>query len=314
MPKTPFTHDDVQAAVDAAHAHALTVTGGKNADYIPALADVPADLCAVAAVTADGATVVAGDSAFAFSIQSISKVFTLALATEALGPRAIRTKIGASATGLPYDSAIALELHEGKPLSPLVNAGAIATVSLLPTKDRETRWNTILTAQSEFAGRPLSMSQTINASEQATNFHNRALAWLLYSAGTLECEPMETLDVYTRQCSTLITTADLATMGATLANGGKNPLTGRQVIKRAIVRNVLAQMMMEGFYIASGDFAYTVGLPGKSGVGGGILAVAPGKMALAAFAPPLNEAGNSVRGLAAIGHAAAALNLNLFAS
>lgn len=305
---------DVDRAVAAAHAHALTETGGRNADYIPALARVAPSLCAVAAVTVDGHVASAGDSDALFSIQSISKVFTLALVTDRLGPAIIRAKIGASATGLPYDSVIALELHEGKPLSPLVNAGAIATAGLVPATSADERWRAILDAQSRFAGRALDMSADVNASEQATNFHNRALAWLLYSAGTLGGDPLETLDVYTRQCATLIDTVDLAAMGATLANGGANPLTGEQAVKRAIIPNVLSQMMMEGFYIASGDFAYTVGLPGKSGVGGGILAVAPGKLALAAFAPPLNEAGNSVRGLAAVTHAAQALNLNLFSS
>ena len=308
-----YAHHTISAAVKKAHAAALNRAGGRNADYIPFLAEVPSDLCGVAVATADGAVFEAGDARFEFAIESISKVFTLALVTEEIGPQSVRSKVGANPTGLPYNSVIALELNHGKPMSPLVNAGAIATVSLVPADDTEARWSKILNGQSSFAGRPLQLSEALNTSEQSTNFHNRAIAWLLYSSGTLYCDPMDALDVYTRQCSTMISTVDLAKMGATLAAKGVNPFTGERVVSESNVRHILAQMMMEGLYIASGDFAYTVGLPGKSGVGGGVLAIAPGKLAIAGFAPPLNEAGNSVRGLAAVASVAKALDLNLFA-
>jgi glutaminase len=302
----------IASAVSAAHAAALTVSGGANADYIPYLASVPSGLLGVAVATADGHVFKAGDADYGFAIESISKVFTLALAMELLGPEAIRQKIGASPTGLPFNSVMALELHSGKPLSPLVNAGAIATASLIPGANADHCWQKILDCQSGFAGKTITLSDEVNTSEQTTNFHNRAIAWLLYSAGTCYSDPMRAVDVYTRQCSTLITAADLAVMGATLAAGGVNPITGKRVASPANVPHILAEMTMEGLYTASGEWAYMVGLPGKSGVGGGVLAVAPGKLAIAAFSPPLDEAGNSVRAAAAVAHVAKALNLNLY--
>jgi glutaminase len=156
------------------------------------------------------------------------------------------------------------------------------------------------------------LSDEVNRSEQTTNFHNRAIAWLLYSAGTMYCEPMQACDVYTRQCSTLITAVDLATMGATLAAGGVNPVTRERVLAAANVPPILAEMTMEGLYDSSGDWAYTVGLPGKSGVGGGLVAVMPGWGAIAGFSPPLDEVGNSVRAQAMVAQVARALGLNLY--
>lgn len=302
----------IAAAVASAHREMIAVEGGRNADYIPFLASVPSDLAAVAVVTRDGAIHEAGDSRYAFAIESLSKVPTLALAMEELGPDAVREKIGDSPTGLPFNSVVALELQQGRPMSPLVNAGAIATVSMVPGNGAEERWDRILAMQSRLAGRPLKLSDEVNESEQATNFHNRAIAWLLYSAGTCYSDPMEALDVYTRQCSALLTTADLAVLGGTLAAGGVNPVSGERVVSAKNTPHILAEMMMEGLYTSSGDFAYLVGLPAKSGVGGGILAVAPGKLAIAAFSPPLDEVGNSVRGLAAVTSVARALGLNVF--
>ena len=302
----------VAAAVVAAHGEMLAIEGGKNADYIPFLASVPSTLAGVAVVTCDGSVHEAGDSRYDFAIESISKVATLALVIEALGADAVREKIGTSPTGMAFNSVMALELHEDKPMSPLVNAGAISTASLVPGSGPEDRWAKILDMQSRLCGRSVALSDEVNRSEQTTNFHNRAIAWLLYSAGTCYSDPMEALDVYTRQCSTLISAVDLATMGATLANGGVNPRTGERVVRAENVPHILAEMMMEGLYTASGDFAYTVGLPGKSGVGGGILAVAPGRLAIAGFAPPLDDAGNSVRGMAAVSSVAKALRMNVF--
>lgn len=304
----------IQKAVTDAHAAAKDVPGGANADYIPYLASVPSALCGVAVVTVDGQVFTAGDCDFGFAIESISKVFTLALVMDQIGPEAVRAKVGADPTGLPFNSVMALELHDGKPLSPLVNAGAIATASLVPGDSADDCWAKILDAQSRFAGRPISLSEAVNSSEQTTNFHNRAIAWLLWSAGTCYSDPMRAVDVYTRQCSTLITVTDLATMGATLAAGGVNPVTRQRVIGAANVPHILAEMVLEGLYNASGDWAYTVGLPGKSGVGGGILAIAPGELAIAAFSPPLDAVGNSVRGQRAVALVAKALGLNLFAS
>jgi glutaminase len=304
----------IRQAVETAHTSCATISGGANASYIPYLASVPSHLFGVAVVTADGQVFAAGDTDYAFAIESISKVFTLALVMELFGPPAVREKIGADPTGLPFNSVVALELHAGKPLSPLVNAGAIATASLVPGETADACWHKILDAQSRFAGRPIALSDEVNTSEQTTNFHNRAIAWLLYSAGTCYSDPMRAVDVYTRQCSTLVTTIDLATMGATLANGGVNPRTGDRVISDANVPHILAEMTMEGLYTASGDFAYQVGLPGKSGVGGGVLAVAPGRLAIAAFSPPLDSAGNSVKARQAVAAVASELRLNMFAA
>ncbi|MFQ0813132.1 glutaminase A [Brucella anthropi] len=305
--------DAIKAALEKGQIAGLAATGGKNADYIPFLASVPSDLFGLAVVTADGQTFKMGDADFAFAIESISKVFTLALVMEEIGPQAVREKIGADPTGLPFNSVVALELHDGKPLSPLVNAGAIATASLVPGDSADACWNRILECQCNFAGRRLKLSNEVNQSEQTTNFHNRAIAWLLYSAGTCYSDPMQAVDVYTRQCSTLVTATDLATMGATLAAGGVNPISGNRVISASNTGPILAEMTMEGLYTASGDWAYTVGLPGKSGVGGGILAVVPGELAIAAFSPPLDPAGNSVKAMAAVAAVANALGYNLYA-
>ncbi|WP_227430195.1 glutaminase A [Psychrobacter sp. I-STPA6b] len=286
--------------------------GGKNASYIPYLASVPAQLSALAVVTAEGEVYASGDSDYGFAIESISKVATLALALEDKGSETVRRKVGDSPTGLPFNSVMALELHQDKPLSPLVNAGAMATTSIIEAKDKEERWARILDFQRQMASERVVLSDEVNESEQTTNFHNRAIAWLLYSAEHMFCDPMEACEVYTRQCSTLINTVDLATMAATLAAGGKNPISQKQVIKPQNIPHILAEMMMEGFYEKSGDWAYTVGLPSKSGVGGGIMAVVPNVMGIAAFSPPLDSAGNSVRGQKMVHELAHTLGLNLF--
>jgi len=307
-----ITNEQIAEAVNAAHGKHRANRKGKNADYIPALATVDSQLFGVSVVTVDGQTFSAGDATTEFALESISKVFTAALAIEQVGPKKFHSKVGADPTGAAFNSVLALELHNDMPMSPMVNAGAMTATSLLSATDADDRWRQILQIQSDFAGRPISLSDQIAASERATNSHNRAIAWLLCTGGYMYCEPMEACDVYTLQCSTLVTTVDLAVMGATLANGGINPVTGKRVIAKANVPPVLALMAMEGLYTASGDWAYTVGLPAKSGVGGGLVAVSPGKLAIAAFSPPLDKAGNSVRAQAAITQIASALELGLF--
>ncbi|KAI9012442.1 beta-lactamase/transpeptidase-like protein [Hyaloraphidium curvatum] len=232
---------------------------------------------------------------------------------EQRGPDAVRDKIGTRPTGMPFNSVVALEMHGDRPMSPLVNAGAIATASFVEASSPKERFDLIRGNMSAFAGRELAVSEEIYSSESATNLRNRAIAYLLASAGTCYSEPMEALDVYTRACSVLITCTDLATMAATLANGGTNPATGKRCVGRDVVPPVLAEMVMEGMYDSSGDWAFRVGLPGKSGVGGGVMAVAPGKLGIAAFSPPLDEVGNSVRAQVAVAEVAKRLGLNLFA-
>lgn len=289
-----------------------TLAGGENASYIPYLASVPSQLAGLAIVTIDGDIISQGDADFRFALESISKVCSLALALEDIGPQAVQDKIGADPTGLPFNSVIALELHNGKPLSPLVNAGAMSTVSAIKASNREDRWARILDMQQQLVGAPIALSDEVNHSEQTTNFHNRAIAWLLYSAQAMYCDPMEACDVYTRQCSTLLNTIELATMGATFAAAGVNPVTKKRVLTASNTPFILAEMTMEGMYGSSGDWAYTVGLPGKSGVGGGILAVVPGVMGIAAFSPPLDPVGNSVRGQKMVTSVAQQLGYNLY--
>lgn len=302
----------LQSLVNEVHARHKDLPGGKNASYIPYLAQVPSTLSALAVITPDGGVCAAGDADYRFAIESISKVATLALALEDVGPDEVQQKIGANPTGLAFNSVMALELHGGKPQSPLVNAGAMSSVSLVKANDAEERWQRILQMQRDLTGGEIQLSDEVNQSEQTTNFHNRAIAWLMYADGTMYADPMEVCDVYTRQCSTLITTVELATMAAALAARGLNPVTGKQVINGDHVRRILAEMAMEGLYDSSGDWAYTVGLPAKSGVGGGIMAVAPGKLGIAAFSPPLDEFGNSVRAQKMIADIAAELHLNLY--
>lgn len=302
----------LRQAVNDAYARHHVQAGGKNASYIPFLANVPSHLAGLAVVTVGGEVITAGDAEYPFAIESISKMCTLALAMEDHGPATVRAKVGADATGLPFNSVMALELHRGRPLSPLVNAGAMSTVSLVKAANAEARWQRILDMQSRLAGRPIQLSDEVNRSEQDSNFHNRAIAWLLYSANTMYADPMQTCDVYTRQCSTLVDAVALATMAGTLAAAGRNPLSGEQVIKAGHTPHILAEMTMEGLYGHSGTWAYEVGLPGKSGVGGGLLAVVPGVMGIAAFSPPLDTEGNSVRGQKMVADLAAATHSSLY--
>jgi glutaminase len=307
-----FDHDHIASVVAKAWSQNRNVPGGANADYIPALATVDSTLFGISVVTAAGETITAGDCDVEFAIESISKVFTMALAMDEIGAEAFHAKVGTDPTGLPFNSVMALALHGDKPMSALVNAGAMSSTSLIPATSDEDRWAKILAAQSAFAGRTIHLSEAINASEQATNAHNRGIAWLLESAGYLYADPVGVCDVYTRQCSTMITTTDLAIMGATLANGGVNPHTGTRATKASNVPHILAEMTMEGLYESSGDWAYTVGLPGKSGVGGGLVAVAPGRLAIAAYSPKLDAHGNSVRAQKVVAEIADELELSLY--
>ena len=281
---------------------------GKNADYIPVLAKVDPELFGITVVTADGKVSEAGDSSHTFSIQSVSKPFALARLVEDVGPEIVEKKIGVNATGEAFNSIIAIEQtrtgkeKEQRPPAgnPLVNAGAITTVSMVPAGSPDERWNRILGTMNAFAGRKLSVDQEVYKSEAETNSRNRGITWLLGAYEALGSEPMQALDIYTRQCSISVNAHDLAVMGATLANRGVNPITGQQVLSADNAAKVLAVMMTAGLYENSGDWAFRVGVPAKSGVGGGIVAVVPGRFAVATFAPPLDGAGNSVRGQAAI--------------
>ena len=287
-------------------------TNGKNADYIPYLAKVDSKLFGIAVVTTDNQVLTLGDVDYSFSIQSISKVFTLALAMEELGPNKVFEKIGSEPTGRAFNSPLAvvdMPTHTG---NPLVNAGAIATTSLVSGRDAEEKWNKILDFYGKAAGDKLVLIDEVYKSEAATNTGNKALSMLLAKYDRIYADPFESVDIYTKQCSVGVNAVQLARMGATLANNGVNPATGVQVIKREDIPHILSTMTVAGLYDGSGGWAWHVGLPAKSGVGGGIVAIAPGKGAIAVFAPPLDEAGNSVKAQEVIEYVAQKLNYNLY--
>jgi len=302
----------VEAVVREAYEKFKTDTGGKNADYIPYLAQVDSKLFGIAIVTTDNQTLSMGDIKYAFSIQSISKVFSQALAMEELGPDKVFEKVGNEPTGRAFNSVFAvadMPTHTG---NPYVNAGAISTVSLISAKTADEKWNKILDFYSRVAGEKLTLIDDVYKSEAATNTGNKALSMLLAKYDRIYADPFESVDVYTKQCSVGVNVVQLARMGATLANNGKNPATGEQVIKPENVPHILSTMIMAGLYDGSGGWAWHVGLPAKSGVGGGIVAVVPGKGAIAVFAPPLDEAGNSVKAQKVIEYVANKLDFNLF--
>ncbi|AXK44237.1 glutaminase A [Brachybacterium saurashtrense] len=304
----------VEELLQAAHARYAPLGEGEVADYIPALAEADPALFGLALTEVDGTQHLAGDTSAPFTIQSISKAFVLALVLEAIGHEEVHRIVGVNNTGLPFNSVIALELNAGSPMNPMVNAGAIATTALMPGADAEQRWQGVHEGLSRFAGRSLEIDERVLRSESASNHRNRGIASLLASYERLRGDAPEMVEVYTRQCSLLVTAEDLAVMGATLADGGLNPVTGEQVVSAEVCRDTLAVLAACGMYELSGEWQFEIGLPAKSGVSGGIVAVAPGKGALGVFSPPLDRAGNSVRGQRACAHLARTLGLNLFAS
>jgi len=287
---------------------------GAVADYIPALASASPDLFGVCIAGVRGRVFSIGDTEQEFSIQSISKLFVFALVCHVLGPDTARAKLGVNSTGLPFNSVMAIELNTDRTMNPMVNAGAMATTSLVPGANASEKFECIVDALSRFAGRRLRMDEEVYASEASTNFRNKGIAHLLDGYGHMYCDPDLATDVYTRQCSLLVNAQDLAVMGSTLADGGVNPLTGERAIDASNCRRVLAVLATAGLYERSGDWLYDVGLPGKSGVSGGIVTVAPGKGGLGTYSPPLDEAGNSVRGQRITKYLSEALGLNLFTS
>lgn len=287
---------------------------GLVADYIPALAAADPDLFGICLASVGGFAHAVGDADVEFSIQSISKAFVFALVDQALGHDTVRRTVGVNNTGLPFNSVVAIELNGGHPMNPMVNAGAIATTALAPGADAGAHWDFVRSGLSRFAGRELVLDEQVYRSEAATNDRNRAIARLLRSYGTLAGDPDEIVDVYTRQCSLNVSARDLAVMGATLAGGGVNPVTRERVVDASVCRDTLATLASSGLYERSGDWLYEIGMPGKSGVSGGIVTIAPGKGALGTYSPRLDPAGNSVRGQRAAHYLSGALGLNLFAS
>jgi glutaminase len=311
---------DIQRAVDAAFAKYKTLQEGKNADYIPALAKVDPKLFGIVVITTDGKMYSAGDLSTQVSIQSISKVFTMAQVIAEQGPDSIEKRIGVDATGARFNSIIAVEavrtvVGTGAPeMNPLVNPGAISATSMVKGANADEVWKKIIGTYDDYAGRQLTVLQDVYKSESDTNQRNQAIGALMLAYGYIKSNWQQAVDLYTRQCSVGVNTKDLATMAATLANGGKNPVTGKQVINSAYVPKVLAVMATAGLYDDSGKWLYATGLPAKSGVGGGIIAVSPGKFGIAVISPPLDDAGNSVRAQRAIADVSNALGGNPLAA
>jgi glutaminase len=311
--------EQVESLVRDAYVFGAADDSGVVADYIPALAAADPSLFGVSVVDVDGGRHEAGDSAAEFSIQSISKAFVYALVCEALGHERVRDAVGVNNTGLAFDSVIAIELNDGHPMNPMVNAGALATTALATTAlapggTPAEQWEAIRAGLSAFAGRRLELDTEVYRSEAATNQRNRAIARLLESYGRIAADPLEVVDVYTRQCSLRVSASDLAVMGATLADGGVNPVTGKRVVSATVCRDTLAVLAANGLYERSGEWLFEVGLPGKSGVAGGIVTVSPGKAGIGVFSPRLDPAGNSVRGRLATAYLSRALGLGVFAS
>lgn len=291
---------NIDAAVKAAHAQYKSLNEGKNADYIPALAQVPSHYFGIGLVTPTGASSFVGDIEPKFSIQSISKVFTLALVFQESGQDLVENSIGVDATGQVFNSIVAVEQFRGKEMNPLVNPGAIATTGMVKGSSADEVWRKILGIHSDFAGRQLDVDEVVYKSEADTNQRNRAIGQLMSAYERFPGDPAQATDLYTRQCAIAVNAKDLSIMAGTLANGGRNPVTRKQVIDPRHVPGLLAVMATAGLYDDSGKWLFRTGLPAKSGVGGGLIAVSPGKFGLGTFAPPLDAAGNSVRGQRAI--------------
>ncbi len=306
--------DRVEQLVAAAHDRSRAVSAGRVADYIPVLAEADPDLFGVCVVEIDGSVHTAGDVDAAFSIQSISKAFVYALVCDVLGHEDVLERVGVNNTGLAFNSVMAIELNGGHPMNPMVNAGALATTALVPGATPAAKWAFVSDGLSRFAGRRLDLDAATYESEAATNQRNRAIARLLESYGRIDGDPLGIVDVYTKQCSLLVTARELAVMGATLADGGVNPVTGERVVSPGVCRDTLAVLAASGLYERSGEWLFEIGIPGKSGVSGGIVTVAPGKAGIGTFSPPLDAAGNSVRGQRATAFLSRTLGLNVFAS
>jgi len=304
----------VSEFVADAHEQFKSNTEGQNSQVYPALARVRSDLFGICVAGTDGKVYSAGDAEHEFTIMSVSKPFIFALVCEALGHAEVRDKVGVNATGLAFNSLAAIEQGNGGRTNPMVNSGAIATTSLVPGATNEARWKFIHEGLSRFAGRTLAMNDEVLESARATNYRNQSIARLLQSYGRIYMDPAETTDLYTRQCSLNVSAKDLAVMGATLADGGVNPITKERVVDPTVCHYALVVMTTAGLYETSGEWLYDIGLPGKSGIGGGIVTVSPGKGGLGTFSPLLDQAGNSVKGQLVGKFLSERLGMDLFVS
>lgn len=296
-----LTHQQIHDAASQAFDSASKINGGKNASYIPYLANIDPSLFGLSVMLPDGTAFNFGDTTYRFGIESVSKVPTAILAMRQHTPAGVLDAIGADATGLPFNSIFAILLENDHPSTPLVNAGAISACSMIdPKGDPDAKWKAITDNITELCGSAPQLIDELYRSESATNFNNRAITWLLKNYNRIYDDPDMSLDLYTRQCSLGITSQQLAQMAATIASQGVNPVTRKQVFDPAIAPKITTLIATVGFYQHSGDWLYTSGIPAKSGVGGGVMGVMPGVLGIAAFAPPLDDAGNSVKAQAAV--------------
>lgn len=300
--------DRIAELVASAHEAPVDDEGLVNDTY-PSLARVDPNLWGVAVTSVDGFTSSTGDAQVPFVVMSVSKPFVFALVASHLGVHEASHLVGMEATGLPFNALASAD----RPSNPMVTSGAIATSALAPGSTTAQRWAAIRGAMSAFAGRELDLDDETYASARATNVRIRDLAARLASAGLLRGEPDDAADLYALQCCLRVTAIDLAAMGATLANGGVQPVTGERVVSAEAARGALVAMTIAGLYQASGRWLLETGLPAKSGIGGGFVAVAPGKAAIATFGPRLDAVGTSVRGARATAILARTLGLDLFA-
>lgn len=308
------TPERISALVSEAHRRFKSNIEGENSSIYPALARVPTELFGICVVGTSGKVYGVGEMNYDFSIMSVSKPFVFALVCEVIGAEEARGKLGANATGMAFNSLGAIERSPDGRTNPMVNAGAIATTSLVPGASVAAKWQFIYDGLSRFAGRKLSLNEAVYVSASETNFRNQSIARLLQSYSRIYFDPVQATDLYTKQCSLNVNTKDLAVMGATLAGGGINPITKERVVAPHVCHYALAVMTTAGLYETSGDWLYDIGLPGKSGIGGGIVTVSPGKGGLGTFAPPLDSAGNSVKGQLVAKFLSQQLGLNLFVS
>lgn len=305
------TADQLNQALQEAHDLYQSVHSGTPLAYTNVVPKANPNHFGIAIMTVNGNLYEIGDSQVEFAIQSISKPFVYGLALEDNGSAELLKKVGVEPTGMPYNSILAIELDPDHKQNPSVNAGAISTASLIKGKNKEDRINRTLNMFSKYLGHPPKIDEKVLTSERSQSGTNRALATLMDSLGLMYADINDALDRYLIGCSISITAKDLALMGATLANGGINPVTGEKAINKEFVQDILSVIFISGLYDYSGRWLYTVGLPGKSGVGGGILAVVPGRFAIGVFSPPLDENGNSVRGIKTCQYLSKKLGLHL---
>jgi len=287
---------NIEKVLNDAYNKFKDVKEGANADYIKELATVDPNIFGIALVKVDGQVFTAGDVQSMVSIQSVSKVFTMAKVIEEQGHQAVQDKIGVDATGEVFNSICAVERMRGKEINPLVNPGAIASTSMVEGADSSAKWKSILQVHSDFAGRELSLNVPVYISEAGDNLRNQAIAHLLLAYGRMYFDPVQATDIYTKQCAINVSAKDAGIMAGTLANGGVNPVTKKKVVSPETVMYTLPVMATAGLYDDSGIWLYNAGVPAKSGVGGCLIAVVPGKFGIGVISPPLDKAGNSVKG------------------